>query len=164
VDGPQDFEIGANSRVTFDAGLLVTDYDVSTLVRSQGGEVVCERSMYGNNRTWAHGSIGATTPAPTWYLAEGATDGGMETWVLVQNPGDTEASVDITFMTPSGPVVGPQDFILAPGRRTSFRAGDYVTDFNVSTMVQSQGGEVVCERSMYGNSRTWAHDSIGYAP
>jgi len=23
---------------------------------------------------------------------------------------------------------------------------------------------VVCERAVYGNARTWAHDSIGYSP
>jgi len=28
--------------------------------------------------------------------------------------------------------------------------------------VEATGGEVICERAMYGNARTWAHDSIGY--
>ena len=41
--------------------------------------------MYGNNRTWGHDSIGVTSPASTWYLAEGCTAGGTETWVLIQN-------------------------------------------------------------------------------
>jgi hypothetical protein len=47
--------------------------------------------MYGGNRTWAHDSIGVTAPAPVWYLAEGSTEGGMETWVLVQNPNPTRS-------------------------------------------------------------------------
>ena len=34
-------------------------------------------------------------PAPTWYLAEGCTAPGFETWVLVQNPGDTKATIDM---------------------------------------------------------------------
>lgn len=46
----------------------------------------------------------------------------------------------------------------------SFKVNDFVTDYNVSTLVTSQGGDVVCERAMYGDARTWAHDSIGYAP
>ncbi|MEW6554170.1 MAG: hypothetical protein AB1384_07795, partial [Actinomycetota bacterium] len=45
-------------------------------------------------RRCAHDSVGATAPAASWYLAEGSTAGGMETYVLVQNPGDTEARVD----------------------------------------------------------------------
>ena len=48
--------------------------------------------------------------------------------------------------------------------RVTFKANDYVTNYNVSTKVEATDGNVVCERSMYGNDRTWAHDSIGYSP
>jgi N-acetylmuramoyl-L-alanine amidase len=98
-----------------------------------------------------------------WYLAEGCTEGGMETWVLVQNPGDAEVKVDLTFMTGSGPVDGPQGFAIPAGSRTSFNANLFVTDYNVSTKVEATGGSVICERAMYGGNRTWAHDSIGVA-
>jgi hypothetical protein len=37
----------------------VTTYDVSTQVDASTG-VVVERSMYGNDRTWATGSVGYT--------------------------------------------------------------------------------------------------------
>ncbi|RJX19163.1 MAG: hypothetical protein C4575_09165, partial [Desulforudis sp.] len=33
--------------------------------------------------------------ATTWYLAEGCTEGGMDTWVLVQNPGSEAVTVDL---------------------------------------------------------------------
>jgi hypothetical protein len=88
----------------------------------------------------------------------------METFILVQNPGGEEVKVDLTFMTSNGAVQGPQGFALAPHSRVTFNAGDYVSDWDVSTVVESTGGDVVAERSMYGDSRTWAHDSIGYAP
>jgi len=161
VDGPQDFAIPANSRTSFDAGLFVTGWDVSTKVKATGGKVICERAMYGNGRTWAHDSIGVTAPSDTWYLAEGCTEGGMETWILVQNPGNSEVKVDLTFMTGSGPVDGPQDFAIPANSRTSFDAGLFVTGWDVSTKVEATGGKVICERAMYGNGRTWAHDSIG---
>ncbi len=132
------------------------------MVQATGG-VVCERAMYGGERTWATDSIGATTPAATWYLAEGCTDGGMETWVLVQNPGKDDVTVDLTYMTSSGPVAGPQDFVIPAGTRHSFNVAETVTDYNVSTVVQATGG-VVCERAMYGPDRVWATDSIGFAP
>jgi hypothetical protein len=56
-----------------------------------------------------------------------------------------------------------RDF-LAPHSRITFYVNDWVTDFNVSTEVDATGGGVICERAMYGNNRTWAHDSIGWAP
>jgi hypothetical protein len=162
-DGPQDYPIPANSRVTFKANDYVSDFNVSTVVISDL-EVIAERSVYGGNRTWAHDSIGTPSPEYKWYLAEGSTDGGMETFVLVQNPNAVVVTVDVNFMTGAGAKPGPQDFPVPAFSRVTFKVNDYVSDFNVSTMVVPTGGPVICERSMYGNDRTWAHDSIGYAP
>ena len=158
--GPHNFPIIAGTRHSFNLGDYVTDWNVSTKVEATG-EVICERAMYGNGRTWAHDSIGVTDSSKTWYLAEGCTEGGMETWMLVQNPGATPVNVFLTFMTSTGQQAGPQNFPIAAGTRHSFNSGDYVTDWNISTRVNSEGGDVICERAMYGNSRTWAHDSIG---
>jgi len=124
--------------------------------------VVAERAMYGNSRAWAHGSIGITAPAPTWYLAEGSTAGGMETFILVQNPGDAPAQVTLSFLTAEGERPGP-GATLAPGTRRTFKANDYVNSYDVSTRVESDQ-PVVAERAMYGNSRAWAHGSIGVFP
>jgi hypothetical protein len=114
---------------------------------------------------WAINSANSTTaPAATWYLAEGSTGGDFETFVLVQNPGASDVSVDLTFMTSSGEQPGPQDYNIAAGSRHTFKVNDYVTDWDVSTVVTAYGGDVICERAMYGGNRTWAHDSIGYSP
>ena len=132
------------------------------MVDSSGGEVICERAMYGNDRAWGTDSIGAITTDPppgTWRRAAPPAD--FETWVLVQNPNADPVTVDLTFMTSAGPQDGPQDAIVEAYSRRSFNAGDYVTDYDVSTVVDSSGGGVVCERAMYGNGRAWAHDSVG---
>jgi hypothetical protein len=164
VPGPKGYVIPAGTRHTFKVNDSVTDWDVSTMVTATGGQVICERAMYGNNRTWAHDSIGVTAPGSTWYLAEGCTGGDFETFVLVQNPGSTDATVDLTFMTSTGSVPGPKGYVIPAGTRHTFKVNDSVTDWDVSTMVTATGGQVICERAMYGNNRTWAHDSIGYDP
>jgi hypothetical protein len=161
VQGPRE-SVPAHTRRSYRANDYVKSFNVSTRVNSSR-EVVCERAVYGNGRTWAHDSIGTTAPASTWYLAEGCTAENFETWVLVQNPGDTPAAINMVFQTDTGPVQGPRETI-APKSRKTYDAGKYVTSFNVSTKVTSTGGKVVCERAVYGNGRTWAHDSIGYAP
>jgi len=43
----------------------------------------------------------------TWYLAEGATAGGFDTYVLVQNPNNHAVDVDIKFQTREGEKQGP---------------------------------------------------------
>ncbi len=159
--GLQDVTIPGDPATTFNLNSYVTDYNVSTRVEA-GGNVVCERAMYGNGRHWAHESIGATSTSSTWYLAEGCTEGDIETWVLVQNPNDTAVTVDLELQSPTGGGAGiaGRDH-PAPGPASPSTWATTLTSWDVSTLVDSAGGNVVCERAMYGNGRTWAHDSIG---
>src|SRR5450756_806497 len=72
--------------------------------------------------------------ARTWYLAEGCTAGGMETWVLVQNPTDDEANVRLVYMITDGMVAGPE-VKMPPHSRRTFNAADTVPDqWGVSTI------------------------------
>ena len=152
--------IPANSRMTFNvADTVAGQWSVSTQV-SANKPVIAERSMYGNNRQWGHDSVGATSAADTWYLAEGCTNGGFETWVLVQNPNASAATVSLSYMTESGSVAGPTVSIPANSRKT-FNVADTVPGtWSVSTKVTSNA-PVIAERACYGNNRTWGHDSIG---
>lgn len=95
----------------------------------------------------------------THNSAAGATSGEFETWVLVQNPDQKNpAYVNITYMTPDGPVAGPSE-LLQPGARKSFNVAESVPDtWEVSTQVSSNQN-VIAERAMYGEDRRWGHDS-----
>ena len=159
VAGPSVY-VPPGSRRTFNVADTVPDsWQVSTQVSSDR-PVVAERAMYGNNRTWGDDSIGVSEAASSWYLAEGCTNGGFETWVLVQNPDNTGAEVHLTYMTPAGPVPGPSA-VLNPYTRRTFNVAETVPGaWQVSTRVDANK-PVVAERAMYGNNRTWAHDSIG---
>jgi hypothetical protein len=162
VKGPSAV-VPASSRMTFNVADTVPGrWSVSSEVASDK-PVVAERSEYWANRTAdGHDSIGVSAPSKAWYLAEGCTNGGFETWVLVQNPNPTPASVTLTYMTDLGPVPGPTATIPANSRKT-FNVADYVPNtWSVSTQVTS-AQPVIAERSMYGNNRQWGTDSIGAA-
>ena len=98
-------------------------------------------------RTCATGSVGVTEPGTTWYLAEGATEGGFETWILVQNPGSDTARVTLTYQTDVGEKPGPT-LELAPLSRASVNVADTVQTYDVSTTVRSSV-PVVAERAVY---------------
>ncbi len=157
--------IPASSRISCDVTSYITTYDLATRVISHGGRLNCERATYGNNRAWGTDSIGATDTADTWYMAEGCTDGGMETYILVQNPNAEAVHVSLDFLTSSGQVPGPKDFRIPAGTRLTFAASDYVTAYDVATVVTATGGSVVCERSTYGGDQeggwAWATSSTG---
>jgi hypothetical protein len=160
VPGPRE-TIPANSRRSYNIGEYVNTYNVSTRVTSSGGDIICERAMYGGNRTWAHDSIGVTAPALLWYLAEGCTAGDFETWVLVMNNSDSQEDIVMVFMADGDVILGPSES-LSPYSRKSYNVGEYVSSYDVSTMVLGGNGKIICERAMYGGNRTWGHDSVGY--
>ncbi len=161
VQGPREV-LPPYSRRSYNAGDTVSSHDVAALITSQYGAVVAERSMYGPERAWGTCSAGTPEAFNAWFLAEGCTV-GMDTWVLVANPGSAAASVSIMLITDSGPVVPPslQGVQVPAGSRRSFRLNDYASSYGVSSAVFSDS-PVVAERAMYGESGSWAHCSIGY--
>ncbi|OFW67546.1 MAG: hypothetical protein A2V52_00080 [Actinobacteria bacterium RBG_19FT_COMBO_54_7] len=171
VTGPV-VEVAPGTRQSVNVGNSVpNEWQVSTRVDSDQ-PILAERAMYWSTptvyRTSAHTSIGVANPATRWYLAEGSTGsdsrGFFESWILVENPGEHVASVQIFYQTDSGQVTGPS-FELLPGTRASLNVGSSVPDrFSVSTVVESSN-PVVVERAVYWNAagltRLSATDSIG---
>ena len=158
--GPSE-TLPANSRKSYDVGKTVgSAWSVSTQVTSDK-PVVAERAMFGAGGTWSHDSVGVSALAKTWYLAEGSTGTGFETWVLVQNPNTVPAKVSLTYMTPGGAVPGPEK-TLSPKSRETFEVAKTVPGaWEVSTEVTSDQ-PVVAERAMYlSNRQKDATDSVG---
>ena len=155
----QDLIMPAHTRASWDLARYYVSWDVAIEVTSEEGGVVAERSMYAPDHAWATSSVGAPVTSDAWYLAEGCTL-GMETWVLVQNPGANPVKVDVKYLTESGVVQGPREVIPAYTRR-SYNAGDTVLSNDVASLVTSQYGEVVVERAMYGPGRSWGTCSVG---
>ena len=155
---PQPVNVPPNSRVTLHVNEEVPNVDVSIELQSSQ-EIVCERAMYWNGRIDGHDSIGVTQPARTWYLAEGCTLEGFETWVLIQNPGQLDTSVDVTYMTSNG-TFEKDSFNVGAGQRFTIDVALDVGACDVSTKVESDQ-LIICERSMYWDGRRGGHDSIG---
>ncbi|MBU4391878.1 MAG: hypothetical protein KJ920_05430, partial [Actinobacteria bacterium] len=113
-------------------------------------------------------NVGSFTVAPyssgSWYLAEGATWPGFGEWVLVQNPNTDDSVVELTLLTPDGPVAGPT-FTVDAQSRTTVNVNALVPNQDVATVVTSTNGVPICaERAMYVNTldgKWGSHDSIG---
>ncbi len=159
----------ANSRMTVHLDELpgLSEASVSTKVTSTtGAPLNAERAMYFKyvGDPGGHDSIGTLTPCYIWYLAEGYTGAGFDTWVLVQNPGTTAANVTLKFQLDSG--TAPDKVISLPaGTRQSVYLNDLPglsAGVSVSTKVTSDV-RVVVERAMYFrySGKRGGHDSIG---
>ncbi|MBU1672650.1 MAG: hypothetical protein KKF41_09495 [Actinobacteria bacterium] len=130
--------------------------------------VIAERAMYFDykGKLGGHDSVGATAPSSTWYLAEGYTAEGFDTFLLMENPGTESATVKATYMKPSGTPV-EKTYVLAPQSRFTQKLDDIpgLEATEVSTRLQTTGGsQIVAERAVYFSYKgLWAggHDAIG---
>jgi hypothetical protein len=154
-------KIPANSRATYSMASDIGTHDASIQVASDV-PVVAERSVYRNNRREGSCSIGATTPANDYFLAEGAVgyDVNYTTYVLVQNPQASTNDVSLTYRTASGAYYGPA-FTMQPNSRWTIRV-DVPPNTDVSTQVHGSK-PIIAERAMYWDNGTGEafHASIG---
>ena len=154
-------DLPARSRVTLHLNhVLGPGVDFSFRVHA-GAPIVAERPMYFLYQgAWSGGSdvLGAVAPREEWFFAEGCTRTGFDTWLCLQNPGTTDASVNIDYHCGDGTTVSKtgipvpartrftipvHDSALGIGRQDS-TAGD------VSIHLWSTNDvPVVAERPMY---------------
>jgi hypothetical protein len=160
--------------------------EVDLTVDKVAANIVAERSVYFKYGASAEGaaSIGASSTYPNWFLAEGYTGGGFDTYVLVMNPYEFTQKVTAIFMTPDGNTI-EKEYQVAPFNRLTIKVDDAdpaLASTDVSTRIEaepvqtagvkascSQGG-VVAERAMYfvyvdpedGSSKAGGSCSIGY--
>lgn len=109
-----------------------------------GGGVVASELVEGSTG-WAEAPCASTT-APDWYFASGATDNGNLLYVSLFNPTSTVSVVNLAFVTPKG-MLRPQPFeglVVGPGQVLVAGVASFVQNASsVSTIVQAGSGRVV---------------------
>jgi hypothetical protein len=121
--------------------------------------------MYFGNE--GHEAMGVTGANTTWYLAEGYTDLGFGTFILIQNPNPDATDVAITYMLPSGSKVNKQITVAPYSRFTVVASEDSTYGVGIgqtfsTKLVATQ--PIIVERAMYwpnGEGTQAGHDSPG---
>ncbi len=154
----RDHTVPPHSRFTVSVDQILPASEVSMLVESSV-PLVAERAMYWNGRKAGHATIGVDSPSTTWYLAEGYTGGDFDEWILIQNPGDLPANVQVQFQT-SGRGTHERRFLVGPRSRFTLHVDDLLPDAEVSAMIASDR-LVVVERAQYLNHMRSGTCSLG---
>jgi hypothetical protein len=171
----RDYVVEADSRLTIwvnQEGPELSSTDLAATFTSDGGRFVAERAMYASSpaQAFAAGAATAGSPAPLtrWLFAEGATGQYFDTFLLLSNPGDVPADVEITPLLATGP--GPvRRLWLPPKARVNvyMDAEDGLADAAMGfDLVASNSVPFVAERSMWWPGQrpsTWreVHTSAG---
>lgn len=123
--------------------------------------ILAERAMYWSSFEGGSSAPAIPSPATTWLFAEGATLGGMQTFILLGNPNTAPTSATLTFLLESGTTVAKTVTVPALGR-TTVAAHDYPEMAGVSfgTTVTSTL-PIVAERAMYWGNFIDGHASAG---
>jgi len=93
-------------------------------------------------------------PASTYFFAEGTTRDGFEEWLCLQNAGEEEAAVTITYMLETGENI-PQDVPVPAHSRVTVNVNAAVgPEHDVSARVAADRF-IVAERPMYFDYHGW---------
>jgi lysophospholipase L1-like esterase len=176
VSGPivQTFTLPASGRRTIYVNAEAKDAlgrpiaePFSTVVRQTGGgtnaDLVVERAMYWNNFEGGHGSAAVTAPSTTWLFAEGVGGGdasfSFHTYLLLANPGSTDATTTLTFFRDLGGPVTKEVTVPAGRRQTLYLNDLRFGDGNVAALANASFSirvtsdqPVLAERAVYWSS------------
>jgi hypothetical protein len=155
--------VPSNARYTIevhDPGQLGLDKAFATRLDSDK-PIIVERAMYFNNE--GHATMGVTSPQKTWYLAEGYTGQGFQTYILLQNPNDVGTAVTLTYMLQGGGTSTVNVTVPAHARYTVISAETLGLEKAFSTKIEA-AQPIIVERSMYwpnGTATLGGHVNTG---
>jgi hypothetical protein len=154
----------------------LADAEFSTVIDSER-PIAIDRSMQWGGGNGSHGESGIASPGLTWYLAEGATMGGFNLFYLLQNPGPTEAVVNVTYLRGGGLPPLEKAYVVAANSRQNIWVdieqfdgpggpAPLLAAAEVSGVVESTNGvPIIVERAMYldrpGQPFAAGHNSAG---
>lgn len=167
----RSFSFGPNSRGTVGVdGIPGMESCAFATKVSAERPVVVERSMYFSyyGRLGGHCSAGLTVDSADSYFAEGYTAGGFDTYLLIQNPGDTGAVVDVTYnIDPGYGTPFSKRYGIPPHSRFTVKVDEEAGDAAMGLAVHSDRN-VIAERSVYfdyrlggGGKAEGGHNSFG---
>lgn len=152
------YSVAAQRRLSINAQTEVGAGQRFSVEASSTVPVVMSQWMLSG--TDVDGTIGSPTTDTNWYLAEGFTAFGYETWVIISNPGTDTASVKVRFHKQNTQNIVRYYAIGPKQRLTVYVNSELDEETSVSTQVTSDK-PVVVERTMKFVNRQGLHQAMG---
>lgn len=140
----RQYKLPPQSRTNIWVNQVVPNAALATRVDADQS-IFVERAMY--IRSDGHASAALPSGSARWYLPEGYTGPGYDTWILMLNPNQTPVNVKVTFMLDSGaPVV--RNYVIKPTARFNLWANSVVPNSAFATQIEADAN-IVAERATY---------------
>ncbi len=151
------------SQTTVSSMSDIGEIDFATKVEcTEGYGIGIDRTMFWTGKGAAcpgyHSSVASGSLSNTWYMPEGSSNWGFETWTCAFNPNADPANVTLTYNTQDGPVTVHKT--IPPHARATWPMVDDVGAADASIQIESDQ-PLVAERSMYRDDHREGSCSIG---
>lgn len=159
------------TRVTLDLDALagLEDTAVSAIVEADRALVGDRTLSWDASGYGAHAETAVARPRSTWYFAEGSTVGPFNLFYLLQNPGASDATVQVRYLRPTPLAPVTRTYTVPASSRFNIwvdQEGAELASTDVSAIVESNV-PLIAERAMYldGAGLTFraGHDAVGLA-
>ena len=145
------------SRVSLLVNQVVPNSPVGIRVEADK-PIVAERAVYKDKGKAGLDSVGAPALSKSWFMAEGVTRGGFDTWILMLNPNDVPAIAAATYMKEDGTTI-TRKYLVPDRSRISVYVNQEVPGVRVATEIDSDI-PIVAERSVYFPDGLGAHNTM----
>ncbi|GAB4196175.1 MAG: peptidoglycan recognition family protein [Roseiflexaceae bacterium] len=137
--------LGAGERFDLTLNTIFSDTTDVPAVIEANAPVIAERYMdFGAD---IDSGPGVTQPARVWYFAEGTTDGGAQTYLLLFNPQSETVNATVTYMKGDGTTQEQGEISIPPGRRVVVTVADTLPGVGFGARVIASQ-PIVAERTM----------------
>ncbi|HTV00879.1 MAG TPA: SBBP repeat-containing protein [Luteitalea sp.] len=146
------------ARGTLDVSTIdgLADEEFATIIEADQPVVVDRTMSWDATAYGSHAETAMLSPAPTWYLAEGATINGFRLFYLLQNPNAVTARVSIEYLLGNGRAPVTVNYTLPPRSRTTLDVSQQhasLRSAEVSARIATDAETpILVERAMYLNA------------
>lgn len=156
------FTMPANSRKTIRVNDVMPNVDLSTTVEGTL-PIIAERAMYLGTPSGeiSHDSIGFSATHRVFFLPDGQTTAGRETFTLVQNPNAVAVDVALVYLMDGGTGNSTHIYTIPANSRQTFPMYYGASGRGSVLVVCTTGQDIMVEHAMYWNGRQVATGTIG---
>jgi len=156
------FTMEPNTRETIRVNDVMPNVDLSTTVQGTL-PIIAERAMYLGSPSGeiCHDSIGFTATHRAFYMPDGQTTDGRETYTLVQNPNAVPVTIHLDYLMAGGTGNSSHAYTIPANTRVTYPMFYGASGRGSIRVTCTSGQKIMVERAMYWNNRQEATNTTG---
>jgi hypothetical protein len=138
------------ARLAIDVNEVVPELGVATTIIADR-PIAAERALYWRSGAAGTAGPGAMAPAYSWRFADGRTSGDYQQYLLISNPSQRQARIDVAFILADGSRAS-RSLVMPAGSRYTMAVHELYPDQTTISATVRATQPIVVERSIYAGA------------